>query len=73
MCMLVCCVVCYVLAVWVGHVFISGHVLLRDGSMYACLYMMTGWSPVMDDSIDACVFRVFLLYIIIIINCLAGL
>ena len=34
------------------------------------MYMMTGWSPGMDDSIDACmhvcVFSVFLLYIIII-------
>ena len=36
------------------------------GWEYACLYIMTGWSPVMDDSIDAClhicVFSVLLLY-----------
>ena len=45
-------------------------VFLRDGSMFACMHMMTGWSPAMDDSIDACmfvcVFSVFPHYIIIV-------
>ena len=58
-------------AVWGGHVFYFW--LCIVGCEHVCMYMMTGWSPGMDDSIDACmhvcVFSVFLLYIIIILLC----
>ena len=71
MCMLVCDVVCYVLC-GLGHVFYFWLCIIA-GWEYVCMYMMTGWSPVMDDSIDVCMFvcafSVFLLYIIIIIVC----
>ena len=59
------CACCYgvLCAVWVGHVF-----YFCAGWEYACSYMMTGWSPGMDRSIDACmhvcvfsVFRIILL------------
>ena len=60
-------------AVWAGMCFIPGYVYLRVGCIFACFYMMTGWSPALDDSIDACmfvcVFSVFPLYIVIIRLC----
>ena len=67
MCLVMCCTVCCV--GW-GHVFYFWPCIIA-GWEYARMYMMMGWSPGMDDSIDACmhvcVFSVFLLYIIIII------
>ena len=46
LCEAVCCVG--------GHVFISSYVYLRDGCIFACMYMMAGWSPMMYIMMYVC-------------------
>ena len=59
--------------VWVGACVLLFVMYICGMGVYLHDVYDDGWSPVMDDSIDACmfvcVFSVFLLYIIIILSC----